>query len=66
MIFDIPLRNSKGLFYIFFFFLQSLPFICEYPQDNQTILLNIHLIAWDKFIQIKSVDVFTIVATLFS
>ena len=65
MIFDIPLRDSKGSFYIFFSS-KSLPFVCEYPQDNQTILLNIHLIAWDKFLQIKSVDVFTIVATLLS
>ena len=65
MIFDIPLRNSKGSFYIFFFSSKSLPFVCEYPQDNQTILLNIHL-AWDKFLQIKSVDVFTIVGTLLS
>ena len=43
MIFDIPLRNSKGSFYIFFFSSKSLPFVCKYPQDSQTILLNIHL-----------------------
>ena len=51
MIFDIPLRNSKGSFYIFFSS-KSLPFFCEYPQDNQTILLIIHLkaVTWDKFL----------------
>ena len=40
MIFDILLCNSIGTLH---FFKKSLPFVCELPHCNQTILLNIYL-----------------------
>ena len=44
IIFDIPLCNSKGALHLFFFS-KSLPFVCDYPHRNQTIiiLLNSYL-----------------------